>query len=119
VQFLFASDRGNPRLEGRYDPLSPPILTFIARISEACRAADVPVTAYGEMVGDPLAAMALIGVGIRELSMSAANIGPVKSMVLNLDVAAMNGYLNTLLTSSVPSIRSRLKSFAYDHGITV
>lgn len=119
VQFLFASDRGNPRLEGRYDPLSPPILTFIARISEACRAADVPVTVCGEMAGDPLAAMALIGVGIRELSMSAANIGPVKSMVLNLDVAAMNGYLNTLLTSSVPSIRSRLKSFAYDHGITV
>ncbi len=119
VQFLFAADRGNPRLEGRYDPLSPPILTFIAQISEACRAADVPVTVCGEMAGDPLAAMALIGVGIRELSMSAANIGPVKSMVLNLDVDAMNGYLNTLLTSSVPSIRSRLKSFAYDHGITV
>jgi len=119
VQFLFASDRGNPRLEGRFDALSPPILTFIGQISEACRAADVPVTVCGEMAGDPLAAMALIGVGIRQLSMSPANIGPVKSMILNLDVATMSDYLNTLLTSSVPSMRSRLKSFAHDHGITV
>jgi phosphotransferase system enzyme I (PtsP) len=119
VQFLFASDRGNPRLEGRYDPLSPPILTFIGQISEMCRAADVPVAVCGEMAGDPLAAMALIGVGIRELSMSPANIGPVKSMILNLDAAAMSSYLETLLTSSAPSIRSRLKSYAYDHGIAV
>ena len=117
VQFLFASDRGNPRLAGRYDALSPPILTFIAQIGEACAAADVPVTVCGEMAGDPLAAMALIGVGIRQLSMAPANIGPVKSMILNLDVTTMSSYLNTLLTSSAPSIRSRLKSFAQDHGI--
>ena len=119
VQFLFASDRGNPRLEGRYDALSPVILTFIAQISELCHAADVPVTVCGEMAGDPLAAMALIGIGIRELSMSPANVGPVKAMVLSLDAATMSSYLNTLLTSPAPSIRSHLKSFARDHGITV
>jgi phosphotransferase system enzyme I (PtsP) len=66
------------------------------------------------MAGDPLAAMVLIGIGIRELLMSPANIGPVKSMVLNLDVATTSGYLNTLLTSSAASIRSRLNLFSYD-----
>ena len=119
VQFLFASDRGNPRLEGRYDHLSPAILTFIGQISDACRAAGVPVTVCGEMAGDPLAAMALIGIGIRELSMSPANVGPVKAMVLSLDVTTMGSYLHTLLSSPAPSIRSHLKSFARDHGITV
>ena len=119
VQFLFASDRGNPRLEGRYDALSPAILTFITQICEKCRAADVPVTVCGEMAGDPLAAMALIGLGIRELSMSPANIGPVKAMVLSLELATMSSYLQTLLTSPAPSIRSHLRSFALDHGITV
>ncbi|MCZ6592744.1 MAG: phosphoenolpyruvate--protein phosphotransferase [Alphaproteobacteria bacterium] len=119
VQFLFASDRGNPRLEGRYDPLSPAVLTFIAQISEACRAANMSLTVCGEMAGDPLAAMALIGIGIRELSMSPANIGPVKAMTLSLDLATMSSYLETLLTSSAPSIRSRLKAFAHDHGIVL
>ncbi len=119
VQFLFAADRGNPRLAGRYDPVSPSILTFIAQICEKCNAAKVPVAVCGEMAGDPLAAMALIGVGIRELSMSPANIGPVKSMILSLDMAAMSGYLNTLLSSAAPSIRSHLNAFARDHGITI
>lgn len=117
VQFLYASDRGNPRLEGRYDPLSPAILTFIGQVSDACHAADVPVTVCGEMAGDPLAAMALIGIGICELSMSPANVGPVKAMVLSLETATMRSYLETLLISTAPSIRSRLKSFARDHGI--
>ena len=97
----------------------PPILTFIGQISEVCRAADVPVTVCGEMAGDPLAAMALIGIGIRELSMSPANVGPVKAMVLSLDSTTMSSYLDTLLTSPAPSIRPHLKSFARDHGITV
>jgi phosphotransferase system enzyme I (PtsP) len=119
VQFLFASDRGNPRLEGRYDHLSPAILTFIRQISDVCRAADIPVTVCGEMAGDTLAAMALIGIGIRDLSMSPANLGPVKAMVLSLDTTTMSSYLDTLLSSSAPSIRSHLKSFARDHAITV
>ncbi len=119
VQFLFASDRGNPRLEGRYDHLSPAVLTFIRQISDVCRAADVPLAVCGEMAGDPLAAMALIGIGIRDLSMSPANIGPVKAMVLSLECSTMSSYLQTLLSSPAPSIRSHLKSFARDHGITV
>ncbi len=119
VQFLFASDRGNPRLEGRYDHLSPAILTFIGQISDRCRAADVPVTVCGEMAGDPLAAMALIGIGIRELSMSPANVGPVKAMVLSLETTTMSSYLSTLLASPASSIRPHLKAFARDHGITV
>ena len=119
VQFLFASDRGNPRLVGGYDPLSPAILTFIAQVSDTCRAADVPLTVCGEIAGDPLAAMALIGIGIRELSMSPANVGPVKAMVLSLNMTTMSSYLDSLLTSASPGIRSHLRLFARDHGIMV
>ncbi len=45
----------------------------------------MPVTLCGELAGDPLGAMALIGLGYRSLSMSAAAIGPVKAMTLALD----------------------------------
>ena len=51
--------------------------------------------------------------------MSPANIGPVKAMTLSLDSATMSSYLETLLTSSAPSVRSRLKAFAHDHGIVL
>lgn len=119
IQFLFAADRGSAHMEGRYDPLSPAMLSFLDGINRACRAADVPLTLCGEMAGDPLAAMALVGLGIDSLSMSPANIGPVKAMVLSLEAGPLESYLPLLLSSPARSVRSHLKSFARDHGVTV
>ena len=55
----------------------------------------MPVTLCGEMAGNPLAAMALIGLGYRSLSMSAAAIGPVKAMTLALDAGKLAGALDS------------------------
>src|SRR3546814_3693642 len=60
VQFLFAADRGNPRLARRYDVLSPAVLTFIHQIARQAAEHGVPLTACGEMAGHPLEAMALV-----------------------------------------------------------
>ncbi|MDA0787080.1 MAG: phosphoenolpyruvate--protein phosphotransferase [Proteobacteria bacterium] len=119
VQFLFASDRGNPRMEGRYDTLSPAVLNFLKRIAEDCDARRVDLTVCGEMAGDPVAAMALIGIGYRRLSMSPANIGPVKAMIRSMSVDGMAGYLEGMLHAPHPSIRSHLRGFARDHGVEV
>ena len=59
MQFLFASDRGHPKLAGRYDPLSPPGLNALRFVVERARAFDVPINLCGEMAGRPLEAMAL------------------------------------------------------------
>tara|TARA_R110002110_G_scaffold85816_2_gene223570 strand:- start:162095 stop:164392 length:2298 start_codon:yes stop_codon:yes gene_type:complete len=119
VQFLFASDRGNPRMEGRYDALSPAVLNFLKGIVEACDARAVDLTVCGEMAGDPVAAMALIAIGYRRLSMSPANIGPVKAMIRSMAVDGMLDYLEGLLHAPHPSIRSHLRGFARDHGVEV
>lgn len=119
VQFLFASDRGNPRMEGRYDALSPAVLNFLEGVVDACDAQKVELTICGEMAGDPVAAMALIGIGFRRLSMSPANIGPVKAMVRSMSVTGMADYLEGLLRAPYPSIRSHLRGFARDHGVEV
>ncbi|MFM2130718.1 MAG: hypothetical protein RL477_2264, partial [Pseudomonadota bacterium] len=63
IQFLFASDRGNPRLAGRYDALSPVVLRVMRDLVAAADKAGVPVSVCGEMAGRPLEAMALIGLG--------------------------------------------------------
>ncbi|HJS32333.1 MAG TPA: phosphoenolpyruvate--protein phosphotransferase [Alphaproteobacteria bacterium] len=119
MQFLYASDRGNPRLADRYDPLSPGALAFLAGLAQACTRADVPITLCGEMGGRPLEAMALVGLGYRSLSMPPAAIGPVKAMVRSVEIDELERYLRELIRSSRHSIRENLLSFARDHGITV
>jgi len=119
MQFLFATDRGNPRLSKRYDTLSPSALSLLGKVAERCIAADVPVTVCGEMAGDPLEAMALIGLGFRRLSMSSPNIGPVKEMTRSLDTGSLGTYIQKILDSDEHSLRGKLRNFALDNGIAV
>ena len=53
AQFLFACDRGNPRLADRYDLLSAPMLALFRQVIAACHAAEKPLSMCGEMAGEP------------------------------------------------------------------
>ncbi len=117
TQFLFASDRGNPRVSERYDPLSPAMLNLIADVARRCREKGVHVSVCGEMAGKPLDAMALIGLGVTTLSMNASSIGPVKTMICSLQLAPLSGYLDTLRRGPDHSLREKLRNFAQDHGV--
>ncbi|MEN6541140.1 phosphoenolpyruvate--protein phosphotransferase [Parvibaculum sp.] len=119
LQFLFAADRGNPRVANRYDLLSPAVLGFLRSIVTRCHAQGVPVTLCGEMSGKPLEAMALLGVGFRRVSMSPAAIGPVKMMARSLDVGALESYMEGLYALPISSLRDELKSFARDHRVAI
>lgn len=119
LQFLFASDRGNPKLSGRYDPLSPPALALIRQIVETCAANHLELSVCGEMAGHPVQAMTLIGLGLRRLSMTPGAIGPVRRMVRSLDVGKLEDYLPALLEADGGSLTTRLTGFARDHGITI
>ena len=119
IQFLFASDRGNPRLARRYDVLSPAALAFIREVVERCNKADVPVSLCGEAAGQPIEAMALLGIGLRNISMGAASVGRVKMMVRSLDLTALSNYMSDLYNSPVHSLRGALEQFARDHGVIV
>ena len=118
-QFLFASDRGNPRLADRYDILSPIVLTFLKNIVTACDKANVPLSLCGEMAGRPLEAMALIGLGFKRLSMSGSSIGPVKEMVLGMDMSEVQHALRTLFDSPEHSLRDALTLLAKEQGLSV
>jgi phosphotransferase system enzyme I (PtsP) len=119
LQFLFASDRGNSRLASRYDSLSPPLLAAIRHIIVRADAHGVPLNLCGEMAGRPLEAMALIGIGLKSISMAPAAVGPVKGMILEVDRNALWAMLEPLLASAEHSIRPRLEAFAKKHGIPV
>jgi len=119
LQFLFAADRGNSRVSGRYDPLSPAVFKLLGEIVRACNDARVPVTVCGEMAGRPLEAMALIGLGFQSLSMSPASYGPVKTMLRSLPVQSLRDYIATLHSSAVGPYRESLRCFAQDHQVIV
>jgi phosphotransferase system, enzyme I, PtsP len=121
VQFLFAADRGNARVADRFDALSAPVLRALKAVADAGAAHDKPITLCGELASRPLEAMALIALGYRMLSVSAAAIGPVKAMVLGLDVGAAEKVLAPMLTAqkSGMTIRERLQAFAAETGVPV
>ena len=119
AQFLFACDRGNPRLTERYDVLSSPFLKMMGEIVEKADKHEVYCSVCGEMAGNPIEAMALIGLGFRNLSMSGSSFGRVKSMVRSANVGELSDYIHTLLKSQKKSLRPQLISYAYDHGIEI
>ena len=117
LQFLFACDRGNPELTDRYDVLSPPVLCFLRELVERCREAGVALSICGEMAARPLEAMVLLGLGVRNLSMTPTDIGPVKAMLRSLRCGQLAGYLDQLQSLSDHSLRDRLRHYALDHGV--
>jgi phosphotransferase system enzyme I (PtsP) len=119
LQFLFACDRGNPRLAGRYDPLAPAVLAMLRELVRECDRQRVPVSLCGEMAGSPLEAMALIGVGFRILSMTASSVGPVKTMIRSLHLAPLEQFLATLAATPDHSLRAKLSAFAQDHNVVI
>jgi phosphotransferase system enzyme I (PtsP) len=117
LQFFFAFDRNNPVVAGRYDIFAPSALSFIRSIIDKCDAHNTPVSLCGEMAGRPLVAMALIGLGLRSLSVPASAVGPIKTMIRSLDVGALKDYLSTLMGSADHSVQGKLREFAQDHRV--
>jgi phosphotransferase system enzyme I (PtsP) len=119
AQFLFACDRGNPRLAERYDLLSAPVVALLRAVVAACRGAGTPLSMCGEMAGNPLDAMVLIALGFRTLSLTATAIGPVKTMIRSLDAGTLARYLDEIGDRPDHSLRPWLDAYARDHAIMV
>ncbi len=121
MQFLFAVDRDNRLVADRFDPLSAPSLRALRRIAHHAAQAGCPVTVCGEIASRPLEAMALIGLGFRQLSMSPAAIGPVKAMVLKLEAARVETMIEEVLAErgSLRTLRPAFEAFAQRHGIPI
>jgi phosphotransferase system, enzyme I, PtsP len=119
LQFLFACDRGNPRLADRYDPLSAPMLSLLREVVAQTNASSVPLSMCGEMAANPIEAMVLIALGFRTLSMGGTSIGPVKTMIRSLDVAAVTDYLSEIGARGDHTLRPKLEAYARDHLISL
>ncbi|THV11600.1 phosphoenolpyruvate--protein phosphotransferase [Rhizobium rhizophilum] len=120
-QFAMAVDRGNARVSDRFDVLGRPFLRILRDIVRAGERNKTPVTLCGEMASKPLSAMALLGIGFRSISMSPTAIGPVKAMLLGLDVGRLSEVLTAALDDDTPgvSVRDLLIRHAEENTIPV
>ncbi len=119
MQYLFAADRGNPRVADRYDPLSPPALRVLKAIADGCAETGTPASVCGELAGRPLEAFVLTALGFDRLSMPPAGIGPVKRMVLSLDREAARRGVSSLLKSGGGSVRNEIETLARKLNVAV
>jgi phosphotransferase system enzyme I (PtsI) len=84
VQYLMAADRDNPKVSHLCQPLSPPVLRVLATVIAACNRAHCPVTLCGEMAGQPRAFVLLLGMGLRQFSMSPAFVPSIKELATHI-----------------------------------
>lgn len=87
VQYTLAVDRGNANLSRRFTPLHPAVLRLIQRTVQVGEGAGLEVAVCGEMASQPLMAFALIGLGVRQLSVSPRSVSVVKRIVRGISAA--------------------------------
>jgi phosphoenolpyruvate-protein kinase (PTS system EI component) len=107
TQYALAAERGNDAVAGLGDPFDPGVLRLIDAV---CRGAAgrVPVAVCGEMAADERAAALLVGLGVRELSVTPAAIPTIKQAVRALDSAAADLGALALGAESASAVRELL-----------
>jgi phosphotransferase system, enzyme I, PtsP len=119
VQFLYAIDRGNPRVSNRFDAISPPVLRALKDIADKASEHQKPATVCGEMASTPIGALALVAIGYRSLSLTPSAMGPVKAMLLDVDRRKAAAFLCPLIEqpNRGAPIREQLEKFAAQNGL--
>jgi phosphotransferase system enzyme I (PtsI) len=81
VQYVMAASRDNPLVAPLYDPGSPAVHALIRRVVEVADARGVEVSLCGDMASDPAHLPALLGLGLRKISVAPARLAPVKAAI--------------------------------------
>jgi phosphoenolpyruvate-protein phosphotransferase len=110
VQYTLAVDRGNPGVAHLYQELHPAVLQAIDRVVSACHKAGVPVGVCGDMASHPKTALALLALGVDELSASTGAIPELKAVFLGISDSGIEGLRSALLACEDASSADTLLS---------
>ena len=86
TQYFLAVDRMNADISEYYQSYHPGLFRLIGFVADEFSKAEKPLSVCGELSGDPMAAAVLIGLGIKELSMSGSLIAGIKKLICGLDI---------------------------------
>jgi len=118
IQYTLACDRNNQRIKRWYDPYHPAVLHSIKRVADAAAAAGKGATLCGEMAGEPINAILLMGIGIRSFSLSAPCLPRVKEAIRHISLARARRIAERVLAmESALAIRGYLEGAKSELGL--
>ncbi len=118
TQYLLAVDRNNSRVAKLYECLHPAVLRAIRQVVVEAHRFGKPVSVCGEMAGDPAAVLALLGLEVDSLSMSASNLARVKWVIRSFSSSDAVGLLEQALAQEEPrAIRAMYNAVLEQHGL--
>ena len=100
TQYLLAVDRNNENVADLYSSLHPSVLKAMCQIVQGASVSDTPVSVCGELAGDPLGVMALLGMGINSLSMSVGSLLRAKKVIRSFSYSELTESLQKALALS-------------------
>jgi phosphotransferase system enzyme I (PtsI) len=110
IQYCLAVDRADERVSSLYEPLHPSILRVIVMVGRAARRARIPVSLCGEMASDPALLPLLVGLGLREFSMTPGAIPTAKRVLAEMRADEMKALGRRVLRlSTIEEIEQELR----------
>jgi len=97
IQYTLAVDRGNEKVAYLYEPFHPGVLRLIRTIIESAHARGIPVGMCGELAGDPMATVVLLGLGLDSFSMGPIGIPLIKRIVRSVRVSEAEAFVRSLV----------------------
>jgi phosphotransferase system enzyme I (PtsI) len=87
IQYTLAVDRGNERVASLYTASHPAVLKMMERIIKEAETQGVECSLCGEMAGEPMYALLLLGMGLRRFSMAPGDIPEIKKVIRSTSFA--------------------------------
>ncbi|MGK4444841.1 phosphoenolpyruvate--protein phosphotransferase [Yersinia enterocolitica] len=118
TQYLLAVDRNNTRVASLYDSLHPSVLQVLSHILTQATQSGLQVSLCGEMAGDPMGALLLVGLGYRNLSMNGRSVARIKYLLRNIDLVDAQALAERVLAAQMTTdVRHLTAAFMERRGL--
>lgn len=112
IQYSLAVDRNNEHVTDLYQPLHPGMIRLLGSVVRSAGTAGIPITVCGEMAGEPLQAIALLGLGVRCFSMSPRKVPEIKKAFRGLDATGLGDIVQSCCSLGTSrEVEARLKTY--------
>ncbi|MFY2509621.1 phosphoenolpyruvate--protein phosphotransferase [Vibrio pectenicida] len=119
TQYLLAVDRNNARVANVYESMHPSVVMALEHIHRTCEQLKLPVCICGELAGDPIGALLMVGLGYRSLSMNTSNVAKVKYLLRHTDSSELRELATKALMKPYGNdIYAMMKTFFDDKGFS-
>jgi phosphotransferase system enzyme I (PtsP) len=117
TQYMLAVDRNNARVADVYESMHPSVIMALKHIHQTCEQLKLPVCICGELAGDPIGALLMVGLGYRSLSMNTSNVAKVKYLLRHTEQPELKALADKALIQAYgQDIYTMMKHFFEEKG---